>query len=115
MYYYSIGDSFGGVLISDAVNTRYGPSVFDAGIASFTNEINAALGSLGATANNIQLQLTFNQSIADTLTTGLGNLVDANLAQASARLTALQTQQQLATQSLSIANSQPSTILSLFR
>ena len=48
-------------------------------------------------------------------TTVLGNLVDANLANASAQLTALQTQQQLATQALSIANSQPSNILSLFK
>jgi flagellin len=46
---------------------------------------------------------------------GLGALVDADLAEESARLTALQTRQQLATQSLSIANQQSQSLLSLFR
>ena len=91
------------------------PSVFGSSLANFTNQVNNALGSLGADSNNIQLQLTFNQSLTNAVTTGLGSLVDANLAQASAQLTALQTQQQLATQTLSIANANPQTILSLFK
>ena len=90
-------------------------SVFGAALANFTNQVNAALGNLGADNANIQLQITFVQSLSDTTNDGLGNLVDANLATASAQLTALQTQQQLATQALSIANSQPSNILSLFK
>ena len=102
-------------MVSAPFGTFYSPSLFDGALSNFTQQVNSALASLGASAINIQLQLTFNQSLADSLTTGLGNLVDANLAQASAKLTALQTQQQLATQSLSIANSQPNTILSLFK
>ena len=90
-------------------------SVFGAALANFTNQVNSALGSLGADNSNIQLQVTFVQSLSDAANTGLGNLVDADLAQASAKLTALQTQQQLATQSLSIANSAPQNILSLFK
>ena len=90
-------------------------SVFSASLANFTNQVNGALGSLGADNSNIQLQITFVQSLSDAASTGLGNLVDANLATASAQLTALQTQQQLATQALSIANSQPQNILSLFK
>jgi flagellin len=90
-------------------------SVFGASLANFTNQVNNALGQLGADNNNIQLQITFVQSLSDAANTGLGNLVDANLAQASAQLTALQTQQQLATQALSIANSQPQNILNLFK
>ncbi len=92
-----------------------GNSVFGAALANFTNQVNAALGGLGADNSNIQLQITFVQNLSDAANTGLGNLVDADLATASAQLTALQTQQQLATQSLSIANSQPSNILSLFK
>ncbi len=92
-----------------------GTSVFGAALSNFTNQVNAALGGLGADNSNIQLQITFVQNLSDAANTGLGNLVDADLATASAQLTALQTQQQLATQSLSIANSQPSNILSLFK
>ena len=90
-------------------------SVFGAALANFTTQVNAALGSLGADNSNINAQITFVQSLSDAANTGLGNLVDANLASASAQLTALQTQQQLATQALSIANSQPQNILSLFK
>jgi flagellin len=90
-------------------------SVFGASLANFTTQVNNALGSLGADNANIQLQITFVQSLSNAANTGLGNLVDADLAQASAQLTALQTQQQLATQALSIANSQPQNILNLFK
>ena len=89
-------------------------SFYTASIAKFTNQVNAALGSLGADNANIQSQITFVQSLSDAANTGLGNLVDADMAQASAQLTALQTQQQLATQALGIANAQPSNILALF-
>ncbi|WP_417519476.1 flagellin, partial [Minwuia sp.] len=50
----------------------------------------------------------------DTLTTGVGNLVDADLAKESARLQSLQIKQQLGVQALSIANQAPQTILGLF-
>jgi flagellin len=53
--------------------------------------------------------------LSDELNTGIGNLVDADLAKESARLQALQTKQQLGIQALSIANSAPQSILSLFR
>ena len=53
--------------------------------------------------------------LTDSLTSGIGSLVDANMEEASARLQALQVQQQLATQSLSIANQAPQALLSLFR
>ncbi|MDE2465097.1 MAG: flagellin, partial [Alphaproteobacteria bacterium] len=53
--------------------------------------------------------------LTDALNTGIGNLVDANMAQESAQLTALQTKQQLGVQALSIANQSPQIIMSLFR
>ncbi|HWE44618.1 MAG TPA: flagellin [Caulobacteraceae bacterium] len=79
------------------------------------NSVSAALANLGTGANALQTQLTFTGKLQDTLNTGIGNLVDADLAQASAQLQALQTKQQLGVQALSIANSSTSTLLGLFR
>jgi flagellin len=76
---------------------------------------NSALGQLGTGATALQNQLTFVQNLQDTLDTGIGNLVNANLGKESAQLTALQTKQQLGIQALSIANSSSSALLSLFR
>ncbi len=58
---------------------------------------------------------TFTSDLSDSLTSGVGALTDADLSAESAKLTSLQTKQQLAIQSLSIANSQSQSILSLFR
>jgi flagellin len=80
---------------------------------SITN-VNAAVAKLGTGVNALNSQLSFVQSQSDTLTTGIGNLVDADVAKESANLTALQTKQQLGAQALSIANSSSSILLSLF-
>jgi flagellin len=77
--------------------------------------VSTALGKLGTGSNALQSQLTFVGNLSDTLNTGIGNLVDADLAKASANLQALQTKQQLGVQALSIANGETSTLLSLFR
>jgi len=82
--------------------------------ASLTN-VNSALAKLSAGSKKFSIQLDFAQKLSDTLTAGIGSLVDANMAQESARLTALQTKQQLGVQALSIANQAPQIILSLFR
>ncbi len=82
--------------------------------ASLTN-VNSALAKLSSGSKKFSIQLTFAQKLSDTLTAGIGNLVDANMAQESAQLTALQTKQQLGVQALSIANQSPQVILSLFR
>ena len=81
---------------------------------SLTN-VNSALAKLSSGAAKFSIQSTFTQKLSDTLTSGLGNLVDANMAQESAKLQALQVKQQLGVQALSIANQAPQTILSLFR
>ena len=81
--------------------------------ASITN-VNAAVAKLGTGVNALNSQLSFVQNQTDTLTTGVGNLVDADVAKESANLTALQTKQQLGAQALSIANSSSSILLSLF-
>lgn len=72
----------------------------------------AALGSAG---KRIADQSSFVGKLADSLKSGIGSLVDADMEEASARLQALQTQQQLGIQALSIANQAPSAILALFR
>jgi len=82
--------------------------------ASLTN-VNSALAKLSSGAAKFSIQATFSQKLSDTLTAGIGNLVDANMAQESAMLQSLQVKQQLGVQALSIANQQPQTILSLFR
>jgi flagellin len=82
--------------------------------ASITN-VNNALAKLGSSANALQTQITFTGTLQDTIDTGVGNLVNANLAKESATLTALQTKQSLGIQALSIANSNSQTLLQLFR
>ncbi|MGO4569879.1 flagellin [Rhizobium sp. 2YAF20] len=75
----------------------------------------AAGSQLGSLTARIDLQTTFVSSLSDTINSGVGKLVDANMEQESSKLSALQTQQQLAVQSLSIANSSSQSILSLFK
>ena len=82
--------------------------------ASITN-VNAALANLGSSSDRLTLQTTSVLDLQDTLTTGVGNLVDANMAKESATLQALQTKQQLGIQALSIANQAPQLLLSLFK
>ncbi len=71
--------------------------------------------SLGYTSQQITGVQSFTSNLSDALTSGVGALTDADLSAESAKLTSLQTKQQLAIQSLSIANSQSQSILSLFR
>lgn len=78
------------------------------------NAISAAT-SLGVAEKTIEGQQDFLGALTDTLDQGVSAMVDADMEQEAARMQALQVQQQLATQSLSIANSQPSSLLSLFR
>ena len=81
---------------------------------SITN-VNQALSALGVSSTALTNHLTFVGTLQDTLTTGVSNLVDADVAKESATLQALQTKQQLGVQALSIANSSKSSLLSLFR
>ncbi len=76
--------------------------------------VNSAVSKLGTGVNALQSELSFVQIQSDTLNTGIGNLVDADIASVSAQLTALQTKQQLGVQALSIANTSSQHLLSLF-
>ena len=85
-------------------------------------QVTAAIGSvasaaanLGAVKNRISTNTDFVKSLMDSVSRGIGQLVDADMNQESTRLSALQVQQQLGVQALSIANSSSQSILSLFR
>jgi flagellin len=79
------------------------------------NELSTALNSFGNASRFIDGQMSYNRSKIDALESGMGSLVDADLARESARLQSLQIRQQLGTQALGIANQAPQTLLSLFR
>ncbi|NTJ64597.1 flagellin [Agrobacterium rhizogenes] len=111
-------------------DSTVGASVFSLDISSMTggqissalNMVQTALNSmtslgskLGSVSSRIDLQTTFASSLSDSIQSGVGKLVDANMEEESSKLSALQTQQQLAVQSLSIANSSTQQILTLFR
>jgi flagellin len=78
-------------------------------------DIVAASSSLGASKARVSTQQQFIKDLSDAITKGVGALVDADMTEESTRLQALQVQQQLGVQSLSIANQGSQTILSLFR
>jgi flagellin len=97
------------------ISTQAKASTLVATIQTSLTNVNSALAKLSSGAAKFSIQATFSQKLSDTLTTGIGNLVDANLAQESAALQSLQVKQQLGVQALSIANQSPQTILALFR
>ncbi|MBT5263572.1 MAG: flagellin [Rhodospirillaceae bacterium] len=104
--------SLAGAALSSATNAQ---SVISNEFTNLQSTVNLALGSLGADVRALELQTQFLEELTDAQTEGLGNIVDADLARESARLTALQVQQQLSTQTLGIANQRPQSLLSLFR
>ena len=77
--------------------------------------VSNGLASLGAAAKRVEIQTDFTNQLVDILRVGVGNLVDANLAEESANLTSLQIKQQLGVQALSIANAGPQSVLALFQ
>ena len=84
-------------------------------IGTAIGNVSTALSKLGTGTKSLSAHLTFVGKLQDSIDAGVGNLVDADLAKESARLTSLQTKQQLGIQALSIANSSSSSLLSLFR
>ncbi|TCU16319.1 flagellin [Rhizobium sullae] len=84
-------------------------------VESALKAMTSAGAQLGSISTRIQLQEDFVSALSDSIDSGIGRLIDADMEEESSKLTALQTQQQLAIQSLSIANSASQNILSLFR
>jgi flagellin len=77
--------------------------------------VGSQLNYYGAATNYVNNQISYNSNKIDALNSGLGSLIDADLAKESAQLQALQIRQQLGTQALSIANQSPQSLLSLFK
>ena len=123
-------DGSNSITISDANMTLGGGLVTVAATASFASagdastmvstietsldNLNASLAKLGTASKSLEVHKSFVGKLSDALETGIGNLVDADLAKESARLQSLQVKQQLGVQALSIANQAPSTIMSFF-
>lgn len=80
-----------------------------------TDKLGQRLNYYGAASNFVDSQITYNSAKIDSLNSGLGSLIDADLSKESANLQSLQIRQQLGTQALSIANQAPQTLLSLFK
>ncbi len=91
--------------MSDATNAQ-------ASLANIETHLQTAINgaaSLGAAARRLEDQGNFVSKLTDAMKSGIGTMVDADMEEASARLQALQVQQQLGIQSLSIANQSPQT------
>ena len=96
-------------------NSASSASAYIATLDTDLTNVNTALTKLGTGSNALADHLKFVGSLQDSLTTGISDLVDANMAAESAKLQALQTKQQLGVQALSIANQSTSVMMSLFR
>ena len=111
------GEASGGLFGLDTLDVTTNGGA-DAALANIENLIQNSIdssASFGSAQGRIETQSDFISKLTDSLKTGIGSLVDADMEETSARLQALQVQQQLGTQSLSIANQAPQSILSLFR
>ena len=85
------------------------------GVDAALTDMTSAAADLGSISGRIEMQTEFVAALSDSIDSGVGRLVDADMNEESTRLKALQTQQQLAIQALSIANSESQNVLSLFR
>jgi len=114
---YNVNSALFGISTAGTSITNYtvAGSVLLTTFGSVLGSVATVLNFVGDLNLKISTQQTFNQNLSDALNVGLGALVDADLAKASAALTALQIKQQLGTQSLSIANQAPNVLLSLFK
>ncbi len=119
--------TFGGSELYNAISFSFGGATYGtaAGVATLMtatgtfltqmNTVGTGLNTVGSEVNYVNNQISYNSDKIDALNTGLGSMVDADLAKELAALQALQIRQQLGTQALSMANQAPQTLLSLFK
>lgn len=111
--------SLGGGIITlsstATISTTQSASAMLAQIDASIANVTSALANIGDRAKLVSAHNTLVQNLSNVLSQGMGDLINADTEADSARLAALQVQQQLGQQSLSIANSMPSVLLSLFR
>ena len=103
------------VTASQAIDTLSDAAASLAAVTASIDLVSGALARLGTNSKALSTHITFVGKLSDALESGVGNLVDADLAKESAKLQALQTKQQLGVQALGIANQTPQLVLSLFR
>ncbi|KRQ16421.1 MULTISPECIES: flagellin N-terminal helical domain-containing protein [Bradyrhizobium] len=114
----SAGASVDTISISTLTDSAADQATLDGYITQVTAAINSvasAAADLGAVKNRLATNTDFVKTLMDSVTRGVGQLVDADMNAESTRLQALQTQQQLGVQALSIANQNSQSILSLFK
>jgi len=111
----SLGGANVTVASTDSISTATTASTMIATLQTSIDNVSASLAKLGTGAKALDNHFTFISKLKDTIDSGVGNLVDADLARESARLQALQTKQQLGVQALSIANQSATILLGLFR
>ncbi len=104
-----------GALSSIDVSNSAGATAALGNIEAMMQTAIDAAASFGSVQTRVDIQKDFVSKLTDSMKAGIGSMVDADMEEASARLQALQVQQQLSTQALSIANQQPQSLLSLFR
>lgn len=110
----TLGGSIIPITATQTIDTLTGAAQAVTDVNASIQNLNAALTRFGSGATALDQSRTFSARLSDVIEIGIGNLVDADLATESANLQALQVQQQLGIQSLSIANQSPQAILSLF-
>ncbi|KPA20322.1 Flagellin [Shimia sp. SK013] len=104
----------GGLGALDGIDVTTGAAAALGTIDGLIDTAIDAASAFGSAQSRLEIQSDYISTLSDAMTSGIGGMVDANMEETSARLQALQVQQQLATQSLSMANSAPQSILSLF-
>jgi flagellin len=97
------------------IDSEFGAKAAMAALEKAKASMATNLNTLGSASRQVDSQLTFTSKLGDAIKSGIGTLVDADLAAESANLQALQLKQQLGVQALSIANQSPQSISSLFR
>lgn len=102
-------------LLDIDVTSNFSRDAYISGVQTMLSRVIDGAAVLGAVKSRLELQESYNRTVIDSIDRGIGRLVDADMNEASARLKALQTQQQLSIQALSIANENPSMLLQLFR
>lgn len=113
-FYTLVGDMATAITDTDPATQQTNLDAAMKKIDAFAASVQGQAAQFGAVQQNVQSQKTFVTSLANAMQQGVSNMVDADMTAESARLSALQTQQQLGTQALSIANQAPQMILKLF-
>ncbi|MBU1384698.1 MAG: flagellin [Alphaproteobacteria bacterium] len=111
----ALGSTNVSITASQSITTLSAATAAMTDVTDSIAAVSGALARLGTKSKALSTHITFVGKLTDALESGVGNLVDADLAKESAKLQALQTKQQLGVQALSIANQTPQLIMSLFQ